>query len=184
MLKRFCQSFQQTYKRFHDLTKSRSPGKGEVTDSTRIRKSTSKNDGDAERSDELADASFELDTQVRSLGIKTRGCAFNIYGDNESLEWFSSEQGSLPMYKTPRENLFLRYFQNGLSGVPLYIEEFAGNVCAAHYEYLCTIPVMGDALRAMIAAGGSFPNRQIDHVTYHKIWVSSIYYAGTRTGIA
>ena len=69
-----------------------------------------------QHSDELSEASFLLDSQVRALGIKTRGCAFNIYGENESTEWFSSEMGTLPVYKTPRENVFLRYFEEGQKG--------------------------------------------------------------------
>jgi signal transduction histidine kinase/DNA-directed RNA polymerase subunit N (RpoN/RPB10) len=166
ILKRFSKVFEQTYTRFLDLQKAETQARESQIQLAleRVRARTMA----MQHSDELADASLVLDTQVRSLGIKTRGCAFNIYGDGESLEWFSSEQGSLPMYKTPRENLFLRYFEKGRSGTPLYIEEFTGNDCAAHYEYLCTIPIMGDELKAMIAAGGSFPTRQIDHVTYHK----------------
>ncbi|MBC7902281.1 MAG: HAMP domain-containing histidine kinase [Gemmatimonadaceae bacterium] len=121
-----------------------------------------------QQSDELADASFVLDSQVRSLGIKTRGCAFNIYGENDSTEWFSSEHGTMPTYKTPRENLFLRYFEAGLAGETIHIETFAGDACVKHYEFLCSIPVMGDALREMIRNGGSFPATQTDHVVYFK----------------
>ncbi|WP_338359268.1 ATP-binding protein [Yeosuana marina] len=121
-----------------------------------------------QKSEELAEISFLLDSEVRALGIKTRGCAFNIYGDNESSEWFSSEQGTLPVYKTPRESLFLRYYQAGQRGEIMHIEEFEDEACAAHYEYLCTLPVMGDALKDMIENGGSFPTSQIDHVTYFK----------------
>ncbi len=121
-----------------------------------------------QHSDELADASFVLDTQVRSLGIETWGCAFNIYGDNESTEWFSSEGGTLPAYKTPREDFFLRAYEAGKQGQQIYIEEFAGGDCKAHYDYLLTIPIMGDALRGMLAAGRSFPERQIDHATFFK----------------
>ena len=121
-----------------------------------------------QHSDELGEVSFLLDTQVRALGIQTRGCAFNIYGDSKSTEWFSSQEGTLPVYKTPRENTFLRYYEAGQRGETMFIEEFADEACAAHYEYLCTIPIMGDALKEMIANGGTFPARQIDHVTYFK----------------
>ncbi|WP_166965567.1 ATP-binding protein [Yeosuana marina] len=121
-----------------------------------------------QKSEELAEISFLLDSEVRALGIETRGCAFNIYGDNESSEWFSSEQGTLPVYKTPRESLFLRYYQAGQRGEIMHIEEFEDEACTAHYEYLCTLPVMGDALKDMIENGGSFPTSQIDHVTYFK----------------
>ncbi|MBK7651237.1 MAG: hypothetical protein IPJ20_11580 [Flammeovirgaceae bacterium] len=37
-----------------------------------------------------------------------------------------------------------------------------------HYDYLCTIPIMGEALRKIKEGGGSFPTRQIDHVAYFK----------------
>ncbi|HPH92031.1 MAG TPA: ATP-binding protein [Ferruginibacter sp.] len=121
-----------------------------------------------QHSDELAEASFILDSQVRALGIPTRGCAFNIYGNNESTEWFSSAMGTMPRYKTPREDLFLRYYEAGKNGETIHVEEFAGHDCRRHYEYLCTLPVMGDALRKMIEQGGSFPERQIDHVVYFK----------------
>ncbi len=121
-----------------------------------------------QHSDELAAASFLLDTQVRSLGIKTRGCAFNIYGENDSTEWFSSETGTMPTYKTPRENVFLRYYEGGKKGEVMLIEDFAGKACEDHYNYLSTLPVMGDALKEMIRLGGSFPARQIDHVIYFK----------------
>ncbi|MEO6669505.1 MAG: hypothetical protein ABIN36_08515, partial [Ferruginibacter sp.] len=121
-----------------------------------------------QHSDELAHASFVLDSQVRALGIKTRGCAFNIYGDNESTEWFSSEMGAMPVYKTPREALFLRYFEAGKNGEQIHIEKFEGEACVAHYEYLCALPGIGDGLKAMIAAGGSLPTHQIDHAVYFK----------------
>ena len=98
-----------------------------------------------------------LDKQVRALGIPTRGCGFNIYGDNESTEWFSSETGTMPTYrKTPEKNYFLRYYEEGKKGKPIHIESFAGEACAAHYEYLMTIPIMGDGLKQLKASGGSF----------------------------
>jgi len=121
-----------------------------------------------QNSDELSEVSFLLDTQVRSLGIKTQGCAFNIYGPEESTEWFSNEIGTTPAYKTPMKDLFLRYYEAGKNGELMHIEKFEGDACVAHYEYLCTIPGMGDGLKAMIEAGGSFPKRQTDHVVYFK----------------
>ncbi|MCK5702778.1 MAG: hypothetical protein KAI29_16560, partial [Cyclobacteriaceae bacterium] len=119
-------------------------------------------------SDELADASFILDSQVRALGIKTWGCAFNIYGEGDSSEWFSTEDGVMPTFKIPRERIFLRYYDIGQSGESLHIEEFTGKKCSAHYDYLCTLPIVGDALRQIKESGGSFPTSQIDHVTYFK----------------
>ncbi len=166
VLKRFAMVFEQCYIRFLDLQKAEAQAR-EAQIETALEKVRSRTMG-MQHSDELADASFLLDSQVRALGIKTRGCAFNIYGDNESTEWFSSEMGTMPMYKTPRENIFLRYYEEGKKGKSIYIESFTGDACAAHYDYLCTLPVMGEALKEFKESGGSFPTQQIDHVTYFK----------------
>ncbi|MCG2613287.1 ATP-binding protein [Terrimonas sp. NA20] len=165
-LMRFGNVFQQAYTRFLDLGKAEAQAR-EARIENALEKVRSRTMG-MQHSNELADASFVLDSQVRALGIETWGCAFNIYGENDSTEWFSSERGTLPAYKTPRENLFLRYYEAGQTGAPIHVETFKGEECITHYEYLCTIPVMGDALRGMLAAGGSFPTQQTDHAIYFK----------------
>lgn len=166
LLERFAVVFDGTYTRFLDLKNAEAQAREAEIELAleRVRARTMA----MQHSEELADASFLLDSQVRALGIKTRGCAFNIYGKNESTEWFSSEAGTMPTYKTPRENIFLRYYEAGLKGATIHIEEFEGKACAAHYKYLCTIPVMGDALQQMKKNGGSFPTKQTDHVVYFK----------------
>ncbi|RYY69406.1 MAG: hypothetical protein EOO13_09615 [Chitinophagaceae bacterium] len=165
-LVRFAAVFDLAYRRFEDLKSSEKQIREAQIELAleRVRARTMA----MQHSNELADASFVLDTQVRLLGIQTWGCAFNIYGDNESTEWFSSEAGMLPPYKTPREDFFLRAYEAGKKGQQVYVEEFAGEDCKAHYDYLLTIPIMGDALRGMLAAGRSFPERQIDHATFFK----------------
>jgi signal transduction histidine kinase len=166
LFKRFRNVFQLAYRRFIDIEKAIAQTREAEIELAleRVRARTMA----MQQSEELAEASFLLDSQVRALGIKTRGCAFNIYGDNESTEWFSSEAGTMPTYKTPREKIFLRYYEAGLAGKAIHIETIEGKACAAHYQYLCTLPVMGDALKEMKANGGSFPVRQTDHVVYFK----------------
>ena len=119
-------------------------------------------------SDELEEVSALLDNEVRALGIKTWGCAFNIYGEKDSSEWFSTQAGVMPPYKTPRENIFKKYYNIGQQGETFHIQEFKGKKCVAHYEYLCTLPEAGEALRDIKKSGGSFPEYQIDHVAYFK----------------
>jgi signal transduction histidine kinase len=164
--KRFAKVFEQAYTRFLDLQKAEAQAREAEIELAleRVRARTMA----MQHSDELADASLLLDQQVRGLGIKTRGCAFNIYGEKESTEWFSSEMGTMPTYKTPRETVFLDYYEAGQKGEIFLTKEFAGKECVDWYNYLCTLPVMGDGLKQMIAAGGSFPTRQIDHVSFFK----------------
>ncbi len=166
LLKRIAKVFEQAYVRFLDLKKAEAQAREAQIQLAleRVRARTMA----MQKSDELAEASFLLDSQVRSLGIKTRGCGFNIYGENESTEWFSSELGTMPTYKTPREHFFLSYYEAGLRGETLLLREFIGEECAAHYDYLCSLPVAGEGLRQFKANGGSFPTQQIDHVVYFK----------------
>jgi hypothetical protein len=166
ILGRFAKVFEQTYTRFLDLQKAEAQARESQIQLAleRVRARTMA----MQHSDELSEASFLLDSQVRALGIKTRGCAFNIYGENESTEWFSGELGTMPTYKTPRENFFLTYYEAGQRGETFLIDEYAGEECVALYDYLCSLPVTGEGLRQFKASGGSFPAQQIVHVTYFK----------------
>ncbi|WP_084273323.1 ATP-binding protein [Maribacter antarcticus] len=166
ILERFADAFDLAHRRFLDLQKAEKQAR-EVQIELALEKVRSRTMA-MQHSDELQEASFLLDQQVRALGIRTRGCAFNIYGENDATEWFSSAQGTMPVYCTPRENVFLEYYEAGKRGESLYIKEFEGDACASHYDYLCTLPVMGKALRELKANGGSFPERQIDHATFFK----------------
>jgi signal transduction histidine kinase/DNA-directed RNA polymerase subunit N (RpoN/RPB10) len=159
-------AFDLAYKRFEDLQNAEAQAReGQIElGLERVRARTMA----MQHSDELGETSKLLDEQVRALGIKTWGCAFNIYEANESTEWFSSEAGVFPAYKVPRENIFQRYYEAGKKGESLYIATYEGAACVAHYDYLCTIPVAGDALKKIKESGGKFPSRQIDHVAYFK----------------
>lgn len=121
-----------------------------------------------QRSDELAETSFLLDQQVRALGIQTWGCAFNIYGDGESTEWFGNEAGGINTYTIPRKGIFKEYYQRGQDGESLFIKEFSGEECTAHYAYMTSIPVLGSVLERLKKENGGFPTYQIDHVAYFK----------------
>jgi signal transduction histidine kinase len=122
------------------------------------------------QSSELGDLSFELVKQVQALGISTWHCAFNIYDEDQesSTEWGSNANGSYPIYKTPREGIFRRYYDIGQSGETLHVEVIGEDKCADHYAYLCTLPGVGETLVKVRDSGISFPKSQIDHVAYFK----------------
>jgi signal transduction histidine kinase len=158
--------FDLAYKRFEDLKSAERQHREAQIELAleRVRARTMA----MQHSDELADASRVLDEQVRALGIETWGCAFHIYADNADgdYEWFSSANGNLPFYKTPRENFFLRFYEKGQRGETFHIEEFAGEDCKAHYDFLKTLPVAGDALKALEESGIPLPDYQIDHIAF------------------
>jgi len=166
ILKRFAKIFDQTYTRFLDLQKAEKQAREAQIELAleRVRSRTMA----MQHSDELQEASFLLDQQVRALGIKTWGCAFNIYGDKDSTEWFGNEAGVLPTYTVPRKGVFKEYFQKGKKGESLFIKEFLGDECVAHYEYMSSLPVIGDVLKNLKKTNNGFPTYQIDHVVYFK----------------
>ncbi|MBK8504661.1 MAG: hypothetical protein IPL46_22100 [Saprospiraceae bacterium] len=168
IFKRFAKVFQQTYTRFLDLKKAEAQAREAQIEAAleRVRGRSMA----MHKSEELADLSLELVGQVQKLGISTWFCAFNIYDDDEkgSLEWGSNGQGVFPKYRTPREGIFLEYYEVGQSGEILLIRETDEKACPAHYEYLCSLPGVGEQLLKMKATGISFPTSQIDHVAFFK----------------
>lgn len=122
------------------------------------------------KSEELADLSLELVKQVQSLGVATWFCTFNIYDEDgeSSMEWGSNGEGTFTKYRTPREGIFLRYYEAGKRGETLLINEIGEDECPAHYDFLCSLPGVGDQLLKMKKAGLPFPTSQIDHVAFFK----------------
>jgi len=166
IVKRLAKVFEQTYTRFLDLQKAEAQAResGIELALERVRARTMA----MQHSDELQEASFLLDEQVRGLGIKTWGCAFNIYGDKESTEWFGNEAGVLPTYTVPRTGIFKKYYDKGQKGETLWIEEFSGKACVAHYETMSALPVIGAVLLQLKKTNNGYPTYQIDHVVYFK----------------
>ncbi|NND34492.1 MAG: SnoaL-like domain-containing protein [Saprospiraceae bacterium] len=168
MVMRFAQVFEMTYRRFLDLQRAEVQTR-EAQIEVALERVRAKSLA-MHKSEELSGLSSELVKQVEALGVETWFCAFNIYGDDAtgSLEWGSNSEATFPEYKTPREGIFLKYYEAGQRGETLLIHEIGEEACPAHYEYLCSLPGVGEQLLKMREAGLSFPTSQIDHVAFHK----------------
>lgn len=166
--RRFIEVFEFSYTRFLDIKKAEAQAREAQIEAAleRVRSSSIA----MRKSEELADLSFELVKQVHALGIDTWFCAFNIYDDDSkgSLEWGSNLQGTYEEYRTPREGIFLQYYEAGQKGEELLINKINEAQCPAHYEYLCSLPGVGEQLLQMKDAGIPFPTSQIDHVAFFK----------------
>jgi flagellar hook-basal body complex protein FliE len=168
ILERFGRVFEQSYTRFLDLQKAEAQAREAQIEAAleRVRSRSLA----MHKSEELSDLSLELVKQVQALGVATWFCAFNIYDEenNNSVEWGSNGEGVFSKYRTPREGIFLRYYEAGQRGETLLVNEIGEDECPAHYEYLCSLPGVGDQLLQMKAAGIPFPASQIDHVAFFK----------------
>ncbi|MDX1761325.1 MAG: nuclear transport factor 2 family protein, partial [Christiangramia sp.] len=167
-LVRFAGVFGLAYKRFEDLKKAEVRAR-EAQIEAALERIRSRSLG-MQKSEDLADLSLELVKQVQELGVSTWFCAFNIYDDDErgSVEWGSNGEGVFPEYRTPIEGVFLKYYEAGQQGQELIVNEIGEEECPAHYEYLCTLPGVGEQLLQMKAQGIPFPTSQIDHVAFFK----------------
>lgn len=166
--RRFIEVFDFAYTRFLDINKAEAQAR-EAQIEVALERVRARSMA-MHKSGELADLSYELVKQVQALGVATWFCAFNIYDEDQSgsLEWGSNAEGTYPNYRTPREGIFLRYYESGQRGETLLINEIVENECAAHYKYLCSLPGVGEQLLKMKDAGIPFPTSQIDHVAYFK----------------
>ena len=170
ILKSFKNTFELTYKRYLDIQNALAQARESKIEAAleRLRARSLS----MQKSEELADASILLEEEVRKLGIENWGCAFHIYDEETrsrmpwDLEWFTSMAGILPFYKTPRENIFLTYYEESKKGKPLYIQEFGPDVIEEHYDYLKSLPVLGEALIELHNSGVPLPEKQIDHVAF------------------
>ena len=168
ILKRFARVFEQAYVRFLDLQATEAQAREAQIEAAleRVRSRTMA----MQSSDELGKISFELVKQVQALGVDTWHCAFNIYdaGQESSTEWGANADGYYPTYKTPRVGIFSHYYEIGSTGTDLHVEEIGADRAADHYDYLCTLPGVGEQLLRLRDAGLSFPESQVDHVAYFK----------------
>ncbi len=168
IMKRFAGVFGQTYRRYLDLQKAEAQAR-EAQIEAALEKVRSRTMA-MQHSSELTETSFLLVKQVLALGIKTWGCAFNIFDEDQpsSTEWFSNEQGYKSMYKIPRAGVFLKYYEAAQRGESLHVEEFKGQACIDHYLYLSTLPGLEEEMKIYAEQGVPLPTSQYDNVTFFK----------------
>ncbi|RPA68675.1 hypothetical protein EF405_08855 [Cyclobacteriaceae bacterium YHN15] len=157
-------AFNQAYQRFLDLQKAEAQAREAQIQLAleRVRARTMA----MQSSEELAEVSYLLNRQVVELGIPTRGCAFNIYNEHDSTEWFSDLEGTLPPYPTPREYIFKKYYEAGQRGESLLVDEFSGDRIKELYQYFASRNNFeNEAIDNHLAKA---PEYQINHMAYFK----------------
>ena len=167
ILLRFSKMFEQTYTRFLDLQKAEAQVREAQIEAAleRVRTRTMA----MHRSDELAEAAVLLFQQVKSFGLQSWGCGFNIWDkdDNEFTGWMSSPEGKLvpPSRVSLNEHpLFIQFKESRQKGVDFYVLQRGGKELEEFYQYLLGIPILGEEMNEFLKSGGQLPTFQIDHV--------------------
>ena len=165
---RFTSVFNQAYTRFLDLQRAEAQSREAKIEAAleRVRSRTMAMRG----SEELLDVASILFQQVKALGVPQWNCGFNIWeiGDEAFTYYPGTPDGiisqapcKIPLTEHP---VFQRFDESRKRGDELLIYEKQGEEQVGHYQYMLSLPGVGDLLNSMLDAGFEFPVFQIDHV--------------------
>src|SRR6187401_3177113 len=168
VFKRFAAVFEQTYTRFLDLQKAEAQARESQVQLAleRVRARTMA----MQRSEELPGAATILFQQVQSLGMSAFAAGYCIWDEDKQAItlWMSSEGILQPPFKAPttEDELFIEMRKGHEEGKSFHVVEMGGKKLVAHYQYMRTLPVVGEIFDSIIEAGHPLPTFQIMHHAY------------------
>ena len=168
-LMRFGKVFQQTYTRFLDLQKAEAQSRESQIQLAleRVRARTMA----MQHSDELQDAAIVLFEQMKALGIDTGSCGFNIVDKKEKAAtvWMSSAEGGLQApFKMPHTEsaIYKQVFEAIKKEEDFLVKEVRGKTLKKHFNYLLTLPGIGDVIKQLRETGYVFPKILVYHFAF------------------
>ena len=168
IFKRFAKVFEQTYTRFLDLQKAEAQAR-EAQIEAALEKVRSRTMA-MQRSEELPEAANNLFLQVQALGIPAWSAGYCVWDEDKKgiTLWMSSEGVMQPSAHAPctEDPSFIHMSEAYERGDAFHVEEIGGEALVTHYNYMRTLPVVGEILDSIIAAGHPLPTFQIFHCAY------------------
>jgi|GEM_PF-177360 len=168
-LMRLGKVFQQTYTRFLDLQKAEAQARESQIQLAleRVRARTMA----MQKSGELQDAAILLFQQMKALGVQTGSCGFNIWNKHEKAAtvWMSSAEGGLQApFKMPHTEsaIYKNVYAAMKNGEDLLMKEVGGKTLKKHFDYLSTLPGIGDVIKHLRETGYSFPEKMVYHFAF------------------
>lgn len=171
ILERFAGVFNITYTRFLDLQKAEAQAR-EAQIEAALERVRSRTMG-MQKSDELKDAAILLFQQIKTLGVETGSCGFNIWEkeDRSATVWVSSPEGGLQApFKLPHTASFIyrQVFESMQNGEEFLVREISGAELKKHFDYLLTVPVIGEIIKNLRETSYTFPKTIIYHFAFFK----------------
>ena len=168
VMKRFAGVLNLTYKRFTDIQNAEKQAREAEIELAleRVRARTMA----MQKSEELPQAAILLFQQIQALGMPAWSAGYCIWDyDKQGITlWMSSEGVMQPSFHAPlTEDLsFINMKEAFERGDTFHVEEVCAEALVTHYRYMRTLPVVGEVLDSIIAAGHPLPTRQIFHCVY------------------
>jgi signal transduction histidine kinase len=169
VLHRFRNVFVLVYQRFRDIEKAAAQAK-EVQIELALERVRARTMG-MQHSDELQDAAILLFDQMKGLGVHTGSCGFAIWNKKEKTAtvWMSSPEGGLQTaFELPHTEaaVYLQVYEAMNKGDVFLVKEVAGNHLIKHFDYLCTLPGIGDVIKQLRKSGYQFPETIVFHFAF------------------
>ena len=169
MLERFRNVFALAYRRYVDVALAEAQAREAQIQLAleRVRARTMA----MQRSDELMDAAIVLFQQIKSLGVDTGSCGFNIWEKDEksATVWMSSAEGRLqePFKLVHTESeIYNDVYQAARSRKDFLVKEVRGEALKKHFDYLLTVPGIGSVIKKLKETNYSFPESLIYHFAF------------------
>ncbi|MEO6330110.1 MAG: hypothetical protein ABIO55_14340, partial [Ginsengibacter sp.] len=123
-----------------------------------------------QQSNELPDAANILFQQMQLLDMPAWSAGYCIWDDDKQAItlWMSSEGVMQPSFHAPltEDPSFIHMREAYERNEEFYVEEVGGKELEKHYQYMRTLPVVGEILDSIIHAGHPLPVFQIFHCVY------------------
>jgi signal transduction histidine kinase len=163
---RFKNVFELAYRRYLDIEKAEMQARETQIELAleRVRARTMA----MQRSDELPEAANNLFLQVQSLGIPAWSAGYCIWeGDKKATQCFMSSEGVIQKgFMFPAIGEGYNFYDPWQNGESFHVRELGGEDLVRHYEFMRRIPVVGELLDSINAAGFPLPTYQVFHVAY------------------
>ena len=166
ILMRFGKVFQQTYTRFLDLQKAEEQAR-EAQIEMALEKVRSRTMA-MQNSSELPEAANNLFLQVQELGIPAWSAGYCIWEDDQkSASCNMSSEGEIQKgFSLPTIGEGYNFYDPYKKGEPFYVAELGGKKLVKHYDFMKTLPVVGEIFEEFDKKGISLPTFQIFHIVY------------------
>ncbi|MGB5463344.1 MAG: hypothetical protein WBM92_08275, partial [Aureibaculum sp.] len=158
--------FEQTYTRFLDLKKAEAQAK-EARIEHALEKVRSRTMA-MQNSSELPQAANNLFLQVQELGIPAWSAGYCIWEDDQkSTSCNMSSEGEIQKsFSLPTIGEGYNFYKPLKNKEPFHVAELGGKALVKHYDFMKTLPGIGEVLEDFAKKGIELPTFQIFHIVY------------------
>ncbi|MFH6767988.1 ATP-binding protein [Gaetbulibacter aquiaggeris] len=166
IIERFGLVFEQSYTRFLDLQKAEAQTR-EVQIENALEKVRSRTMA-MQHSKELPEAANNLFLQVQELGIPAWSAGYCIWNENkDTASCNMSSEGQIQKgFNLPTIGIGYNFYDPYKKGETFHVAALGGQELVEHYQFMSTLPSVGEILEELINAGLALPTFQIFHIVY------------------